>query len=336
MKPNLLPAIASAILALASTTTASRAELPESEQIKHFYGVCWRGTPEMNMRAAQALGYRYVYFVHLQPKDAARPEAKGLRFFLETPQHLWTPDLPIKLDQSELKDLKKLWPRLFAPYPKISQWFQDQWFDELKAYRPDVWRAYKEVYEKIFPWCDSTADFPRNIAVGWVGESLTGHPLLDFQQRAVHDRLIKITLERVRAWENPDNDFRFAGCAWDVPSKWNEYRPMRNLPERMARQRPIPGGHDDPLASAVGHPGITHDYSTFREGVFQFYASLKRALQKEFPDRKLYFIYEPWYPLQWVSALQTSALSEADQRFIAGDALFAEGPSLDFLKDPDL
>ncbi len=334
MKPIRLVAGAFAFWIVFSAATW--AGLPESEQVKHFYGVCWRGTPEMNMRAAQALGYKYIYFVRLTPKQAARPEAKGLRFFLETPQHLWTPTLPIKLDKSELKQLRTRWPRLFASYPKISQWFKDEWFDELKEYRPDVWRAYKEEYEAIFPWCSRTAEFPRNIAVGWVGSNLIGHPLLDFQQKAVQDLLIQTTVRHARVCDNPDNDFLFAGCAWDVPDKWEEYRLMKRSPKRMAQQRPIPGGKNDSNASAVWHPGITHDYATFREGVFTFYVRLKQALQKQFPGRKIYIMYEPWTPSKWVSQLQDSSLSEHDKRFIAGDLLFAESPSLAFLEDPEL
>ena len=136
------------------------ADLPESEQIKHFYGVCWQGTHEMHMRAAQALGYKYLLFGHVGGKDAARPEARGLRFFLETPENQFLPPLPIELNPQELQDLRQRWPSLFDGYPRISQWFKDEWFDELKAYRPDVWQAYKEAYEQFFPWCNDTAEFP--------------------------------------------------------------------------------------------------------------------------------------------------------------------------------
>ena len=327
------------VIALALSTVLSvtaRAKLPESEQIKHFYGVCWRGALQMNMRAARALGYKYILFGHVGRKHAARPEAKGLRFFLETPESLCRPLLPIKLGKSELKDLRKRWPRLFASYPRISQWFKDEWFDELKAYRPDVWRAYKEAYEQYFPWCSTMAEFPRNIAVGWVGSSLVGHPMPDFQQKAVVDFMVKTIVEHARESDNPDNDFHFVGCAWDVPSRWGEYWPMKHAPARKARQRPIPGGHSDPRASAVWHPGITHDYSTLREGILMYYLSLRKALQGEFPDRKIYYLYEPWTPRRWTTALRASSLSEADRRLIAGDALFSEGPSLEYLKDSEL
>ena len=187
------------------------------------------------------------------------------------------------------------------------------------------------------PGATTQRSSPPNIAVGWIGSNLVGHTMPDFQQRVVIDSLVKTVVELARESDNPDNDFRFAGCAWDVPARWVEYYRNETASETVARQqRPIPGGSSDPNASAVWHPAITLDYSTLGEGVLRYYLHLKKALQREFPDRTIYFIYEPWTPKRWTSALEASPLSQSERRLIAGDALFSESPSLTFLEQPAL
>ena len=307
---------------------------------QHHFGSCWRGSHDINMRAAKALGYQYIIdsptagWFHF--KD--HPLATDMRFFVESPENgnASMPLLPT-IAQEKLDDFaNQSFSRLFNAYPHIASAVSDADLDALRDYDNEVWLAYKAVVEAHFCWADASQEFPRNMAQSWNFSNGTYRFMWDYQQQAVIDYLVDFIRRDLRERENPANNFLYAGLAWDVERRWFEFD-GRLIPYDDETY-PRPGA--DPNASALVHEGISHEYPTFREGVMRFYLAVRSGMEEEFGDtRENLIIFEPWsiwggggWTADWGgyyrAVLEAPYLTEEERALIVGDYLTAEGPGL--------
>ncbi len=146
----------------------------------NFYGICWNGKPDDNLKFARQMGYNYVMY---QPGMENSPLAKDLYFYMESPE-----------------------------YQVYSTLGVDRSLDRKKTY-PD---EQKLTYQNYFALKNTDQPFPDNIASGWfTNDKFSVEP--DWQQQRVIDYFVGKVKEKALSIERPENKFLFAGLAWDVP-----------------------------------------------------------------------------------------------------------------------
>jgi hypothetical protein len=243
----------------------------------NFFGICWNGKPDDNLRFAKQMGYEYVMY---QKGMENSPLASDLNFYLESPD--------------------------YQVYSKLGV---DRTLSLKKEYSP----AQKETYQKFFALKDSYDPFPDNVASGWFsGDGFSVEP--DWQQKKVIDYFVRQITVDSRNKERPEKKFLFGGVAWDVPQLTGDF---------------YGGGKQITLATWNGEdcsglfPGNTHEFKTYSEGKARYYLTLKDALKKEYPDRRLNFIFEPYnFYDSWFKGIGT--LDHNDQLKLIEDAMITE------------
>jgi hypothetical protein len=164
-------------------STTKEPELPANfDEISrfNFYGICWNGKPDDNLKFARQMGYSYVMY---QPGMEKSPLAKDLYFYMESPE-----------------------------YHVYSTLGVDRSLDKKKAYTEEQ----KLAYQKNFALKKTDMPFPENMASGWfLNDRFSVEP--DWQQQRVIDYYVSQLKTKAGGIENADNKFLFAGLAWDVP-----------------------------------------------------------------------------------------------------------------------
>lgn len=164
-------------------STEKKPELPANfEDISrfHFFGICWNGKPDDNLKFAKQMGYNYVMY---QPGMENSPLAADLFFYMESPE-----------------------------YHVYSTLGVDRNLDKKKAYSQEQISAY----QNYFALKKTDLPFPENIASGWfTNERFSVEP--DWQQQRVIDYFVSHVKTKVINIERPGIKFLFAGLAWDVP-----------------------------------------------------------------------------------------------------------------------
>jgi hypothetical protein len=164
-------------------STAKTPELPANfDEISrfNFYGICWNGKPDDNLKFAKQMGYSYVMY---QPGMENSQLAKDLYFYMESPE-----------------------------YHVYSSLGVDRSLDKKKVYTEEQ----KLTYKNYFALKKTDLPFPENIASGWFSnEKFSVEP--DWQQQKVIDYFVSQVKAKAASIENQENNFLCAGLAWDVP-----------------------------------------------------------------------------------------------------------------------
>lgn len=164
-------------------STAKTPELPANfDDISrfNFYGICWNGKPDDNLKFARQMGYSYVMY---QPGMEKSPLATDLYFYMESPE-----------------------------YHVYSTLGVDRNLDKKKAYSEEQ----KLTYQNYFALKKTDLPFPENIASGWFSnDKFSVEP--DWQQQKVIDYFVSQLKTKAASIEQSEKRFLFAGLAWDVP-----------------------------------------------------------------------------------------------------------------------
>lgn len=293
---------------------------------KSGFLVCWRGTPDENVRSAKALGYRYINEtseINLKMKNyGSLPDAKGMRFYLDNPEYSWLPEFDY-IEPDMVNTLKsKTFGSLFTNYPKWNTSIKDQWFIDLKAFNPAIYERVKATYEKYCCIADGTKPFPENLALGYGFPDGSARIVLDWQQQKVIDSVVVQVIKFAHQRESMANDYLFAGITMDVPEKWNEF-----IARPPAYNHTYKNPKVDPTLTGYEIHGTIHDYPTFREGWMRFMLTLRNRLVNEFSGRPIRFIVEPWFIKGWVETVDGATfLTTEEKKKIVGDFIMQEGP----------
>lgn len=270
------------------------------DNFKNAMLVGWCSIPAYEQhRYAQSMGFKYVFhYIRDDPNSDYDYEKSNLykndlKFFFNDVHKLLFPDVDLTLTSAELAYLKQRWPSEFGRFPKLPRVIDDGHWQEIKAYNINIYNAYVAAWEKYGAWVDATKSFPENLSIqqSYSPDGSKWTVKLDFQQQDVIDACVAAAVNHIKnKSEVPSIGYLCAGIVIDVPNAWtSELGGLRPLPE------------DE---SSVLHGNITHEYSKFRYGWFNYLDQLKNALESEL-GRDMYFIYEPGSPQQqWAGPLQ--------------------------------
>jgi hypothetical protein len=180
--------------------------------------------------------------------------------------------------------------------------------------------------ERYYAWKSGEA-FPNNIATGWLGTEKEFAPQPDFQQQAVIDYFVDAVVKFIKSKERPSKKFLFAGVTWDVALLTGDF--WSGHITKGGRQVTLAywTGSD----SALLHDGITHEYATYSDGMAAYLKALMQRLRREFPDRQVRFMMEPYnLYLDWIKDVE----KRADKLELMPDLLYQEnGWELGFVED---
>lgn len=196
----------------------------------NFYGISWRDrdTPCNSIDYAKSMGYSYVFY---QAGMEDCPDAKDLKFYLESPENkvlpIWAIDTTKTYSAAET---------------------------DLLAYRAS-----------------------NQIASGWWFSSTTYRPLYDFQRQDVIDKVSDDVIAYAKSKENKNNNFRFGGFAWDLPTP--------DIHDGFGKSNTV-------MATAYKKPGYTYDYQLYDDGFYAFRKELFTKAKANFNE--YYIIYEPY------------------------------------------
>jgi hypothetical protein len=152
----------------------------------NFYGICWNGKVDDNLKFARQMGYEYVMYQKGMENSSL---ASDLHFYLESPDY---------------------------------QVYNSLGIDRTLSLKKDYTPEQKAAYQKYFALKANNLSFPENMASGWFsGDGFSVEP--DWQQQNVIDYFVKNVVEDSRSKERPARNFLFGGVAWDVPQLTGDF-----------------------------------------------------------------------------------------------------------------
>lgn len=152
----------------------------------NFYGICWNGKPDDNLKFAKQMGYSYVMY---QPGMENSDRAKDLHFYLESPEYQVYSTLGIERS-----------------------------IDKNKVYSENQ----KTTYQNYFALKRTDQPFPENMAPGWFSNGrFSVEP--DWQQQRVIDYFVSQVKYKAAILERSEKRFLFGGLAWDVPQLTGDF-----------------------------------------------------------------------------------------------------------------
>ncbi|WNR46145.1 carbohydrate binding domain-containing protein [Paenibacillus roseipurpureus] len=287
-------------------------------EYRNYHGLGWWSEPEPELRYAQAMGLKYVFFDRpYVEKIQNSPYKKNLKWYYNDFHKNVRPVSTMSLSAATLLDLKAKFPGTFEKWPAMNRGVNIQELRALKNYNLAVYNEIKSLYENVMAIADSSKEFPENmLGLNWGNGSF--EPYYDFQQQSVITFMINQTKSEILQYDDTANNFLFAGLMIDVPEIYEEasYNSFTN------GGTPVPGGK-------------THEYATYKDGWFDFLRQLKNALNTQFPSRSIKYIFEPYNPIAWVNDVNATSYNLADKKLIAGDYLAAESIQYDYI-DPQI
>ncbi|MEO1236389.1 MAG: carbohydrate binding domain-containing protein [Planctomycetota bacterium] len=295
--------------------------------------IAWDNQNMQHHRLARALGYDHVCEVrdttYPGSSQATSETSRDLGFYVNDPHKKVQPHYGFELDQTELARALQRYPHTFSWYPEMSRAIDTEEIAAMKTQDTELYEQVKHAFETTKAWSHPNREFPNNLGQlqKW-GSGVRWEPYSDFQQRDVIERHVAAAVDYIRKVDDNDFNFRFKGIVIDVIEPWDEFS--------WSSDRPVPGSPQRERY-AVEHPGITHQYTTVREGWYHFLGHLRDELEAAFPDRDIKFIWEPTPMVaSWVEPLfEHRYPSVTDELFekIKGDALIDEKPGLSYLTD---
>ncbi|NUO09642.1 MAG: hypothetical protein HUU08_13355, partial [Candidatus Brocadia sp.] len=252
---------------------------------KNWYGIVWRDTDTNTVKYAKQMGYDYVgvkdwnwdYYKN-------NPDVAGMRFYITDP-HLRSDcfaDLP---NRSSLGNYVAGGAAIDTSI-KYTQ-------------------AQKDWYNRRMVW-KSNDPFPNNFAQGYhpTGTTSKFYIVWDVQQQAVIDELIDKIITHIRKYENKSLPFTFAGYILDTPKLSGEFYYIGSDNKERMTDLSYWAGMD----SGLVHGTITHEYSTYTEGMAAYYKQLNARLRQEFPGAKWIIepalLYSDSAPNEWIYSVK--------------------------------
>ncbi|MGE4490554.1 MAG: carbohydrate binding domain-containing protein [Kiritimatiellales bacterium] len=302
-------------------------ELPP--QLPWFSGelVAWDRSPVEHTRLAKALGYNCFADGRL---GISRQYAADMNFYLNDPHKNVQPNMGFELTETELTAARAAYPFTFSHWPELPRAIDESELSQMKTDNPAMFERLKAAFERTKCWNNTTEPFPGNLAQleKWAGTD-RWEPCSDFQQEAVIDAEIASIVNYVKAREIPEINCLFEGISIDVIEIWREFN--------WNSDRKLPGSAETERYGLL-HDGITHEYSTLREGWYVFLGRLRDELETEL-GRRIYYIFEPTPVSTWSEPLLNCTYSSMTPELfskIKGDALVEEQVYFDYLTDENL
>lgn len=334
--PSLIASIGGIIATAGSPALAEEKTIPPVLDYMAMNTTAWDGNLADIRRLSRSLGLKTVAVSGPNDRsgDAYRED---LLFLINDAHKNIQPLVDLQLNKERQATLLKRYPYTLSFYPRIPRGIDARELEEMRTGNPTVFEAYRKKFEATKAWANTNKPFPDNLAIlqTWgnrlhKGRSARWEPCPDFQQQAVIDELVAEITAYAKAEEIPENNWLFKGLVIDVIEIWREFNwnSGRRLPGSPDRER-----------FAVKHPGITHEYSTLREGWYHFLARLRDSLEAEFPGREIKYVWEPTpFVEPWIEPLFNHPYPSMDAemvRKIKGDVLMEEKPGLRFLMDTE-
>jgi hypothetical protein len=185
-------------------------------------------------------------------------------------------------------------------------------------------KEQQEYFSKFAALKNAELPFPDNIAQGWYFTPTMFSVEPDFQQQRVIDFVVDNILALVENIQKENENFLFAGFAWDVPQLTGDF--WDGLQKDGGKQRIL--AHWRGIESGDIYPGLTHEYQTYSEGRAAYYKTLLKKTKEKYPEAKFimepYRIYENW--IQHVSGRE-------DVKELMPHILLQESSGLQFAAD---
>lgn len=270
---------------------------------KNYFGISWRGTAADNIKYAKQMGYDYLAIKINEPANSytGNQNCANLKYYIIDP-HAWTDVL-----SGHLRAIDK---------------------------NGTYTQSEKNWYEQRMAWKTNTA-WPNNLATGYFnsGTSSSFNSVWDFQQQAVIDEVVEKEITLFHNYEDAGLPFTFAGHITDVTVFTGE---LFNWPVGSSSQSQYTMAQWTGTDSCILHGTITHEYTSYTEGMVAYYKQLNTRMQQDFPAAKWIVdparIYDPqntifdWHVDEYVYQIKDRAdknqltpamLTQED----AGDAL---------------
>lgn len=293
---------------MAGTDAGSTTSSTASSSWKNFFAVAWHDGPAQHVRYAKQMGYEYIGINNLAtPADyKGLAQRSGLKFYFIDPQY------------------------------RQDHVFQGH-FPLVKTYQTYT-QVEKDFYNSNMAW-KSTQAFPSNLATGWFWDASTFHVMWDFQQQRVIDMVVENIILAARSFEDKSIGFTFGGVIFDVPRLWGDFH-LYDI-GNSCLPNPVPYAFTNMSCwtgtgnSSVLHGGISHQYSSYPDGLAAFFKKLNARMKQEFSDAK--WIIEPARPFNtdwshadgWIEEIK----DRPDKLQLVPDLISQEFAGTDFVDD---
>lgn len=278
-------------------------ELLADNRWKNFYGIAWRDTPANHMKYAKSVGYDYIEISYWRtPAEyLTDSNAPNLKFYFADPLSL------------------------YGLFSEVSPYVR-------KIDENDIFTSYqKNWYETNMVW-KGTSTFPQNLASGVMTSATDYNVMWDFQQQAVITKVITGIMAEATSFGSSTVPFTFGGVWFDEPKlmggfyRWSGgIAVFTDLVYWLGTN------------SALLHGTITHQYSTYSDGLAEFYKQLRGSMTASFSNAK--WLIEPakiYNATAGMDEYVSVASGRADKNDLIPDLLLQEAIGVEFYNDSNI
>lgn len=272
---------------------------------KNFYGITWVDTPANHAKYAKQMGYDSIAIKNQWSSKYVstyrnNSDLSGLKFYLINPHTYY-----------HVMSNHSLTINTTSTYSQADQDFYNQNM---------VWK--------------SNDPFPNNLATGWFGSSTSFQVAWDFQQQSVIDSVVENIITYAKSLEDQTTGFTFGGYMIDTPILCGNFFTWDSTQNKSVRTNLTGWTGAD---SGLVHDTITHEYSTYSDGVAAFYKTLNTRMRQEFGTGTKW-ILEPWKIYignnnsttdEWVYQIK----DRSDYTDLTPDMIMAQAGGTEFVDD---
>ncbi len=228
---------------------------------KNFYGINGVDTPANHAKYAKQMGYDSIaikdqYTTNYASAYRNNSDLSGLKFYLLNPHKY---------------------------YQVLSS--NSGTINTTSTYS----QSKQDFYNQNMVWKSNDA-FPNNLATGWLGTSTTFQVVWDFQQQSVIDSVVENIITYTKNVEDSATGFTCGGYIIESPALCGNFFTWDSAQNKCVRTSLTAWTGAE---SGLVHDAITHEYSTYSDGVAAFYKKLNTRMREEFgSDAK--WILSPW------------------------------------------
>ncbi|WP_347275774.1 hypothetical protein, partial [Candidatus Kuenenia sp.] len=240
------------ILIFAHIVLFAEKNFAEEKAYQNIYGILWNDKPSEDINYARQMGYDSIA---INPSSEVKdyhndPNCTGLKYYLINPH--W-------------------YPQILSGYSRTIDITQP------------LSEEAKEFYNQRMVW-KSHEPFPYNLATGYhpAGSSEQFYVMWDFQQQAVIDEVVENIISLAKSYENTGLPFTFGGYIIDEPKLAGEFYRLDETGNNISVDLSYWTGADLGLV----HDAITHEHTTYSEGMAAFYKKLRTRISEEFTNPK--------------------------------------------------
>ncbi|HHT9137255.1 MAG TPA: TIGR03790 family protein [Candidatus Wunengus sp. YC60] len=272
---------------------------------KNFYGIYGIDTPANHAKYAKQMGYDSIVIKNQWLSNYVstyrnNSDLSGLKFYLANPHMHY---------------------RVMSSHGST--------IDTTSTYT----QTNQDFYNQNMVW-KSNDTFPNNLATGWFGSSTSFQVLWDFQQQSVIDSVVENIITYAKSLEDQTTGFTFGGYMIDTPILCGNFFKWDSTQNKNVRTNLTYWTGAD---SGLVHDAITHDYSTYSDGVAAFYKKLNTRMRQDF-GTVAKWILEPWKIYseanggkedEWVYQVK----SRTDYTDLTPDMITAQAGGVEFVDD---